>query len=375
MESFEDRRPSSPSVERAVPDEYHTLLNELNRHVHQEHPKDIIQFCIDFFKEKLEKRKRGSISGPAFDTREASPITTTTSDELGGGETLNVPFSRGRRTSVSAESIQPSQTPLKKIVIPKDAEQRKQIRAAIQNNFLFKNMDDDQYNDIVNAMAERKVDEGQIVIKQGGVGDYFYIVQSGTFDCLINDHKVTSYGPGGSFGELALMYNAPRAATIIATSDGVLWALDRVTFRSLVVENTAKKRMMYEHFLEEVPLFKSLNKIERHKIADALESIQYEDKDVVLNQGDYGDNFYLIEDGEATFYKKGKDGKERMVNKAIKGDYFGELALINDRPRAATVVANGRLRCATLGKNAFTRLLGPIMDILKRNSPEDHPEQ
>ena len=54
------------------------------------------------------------------------------------------------------------------------------------------------------------------------------------------------------------------------------------------------------------------------------------------------------------------------------GDYFGELALLHDNPRAATVVAHGRLKCVTLGKNAFTRLLGPVMDILKRNSENYH---
>jgi cAMP-dependent protein kinase regulator len=49
-----------------------------------------------------------------------------------------------------------------------------------------------------------------------------------------------------------------------------------------------------------------------------------------------------------------------------------ELALLNDKPRAASVVANGRLKCATLGKKAFIRLLGPVMDILKRNSENYH---
>lgn len=49
-----------------------------------------------------------------------------------------------------------------------------------------------------------------------------------------------------------------------------------------------------------------------------------------------------------------------------------ELALLNDSPRAATVVAHGRLKCATLGKKAFTRLLGPVLDILKRNSENYH---
>lgn len=49
-----------------------------------------------------------------------------------------------------------------------------------------------------------------------------------------------------------------------------------------------------------------------------------------------------------------------------------ELALLNDASRIATVRANGRLKCATLGKKAFTRLLGPVLDILKRNSENYH---
>lgn len=52
--------------------------------------------------------------------------------------------------------------------------------------------------------------------------------------------------------------------------------------------------------------------------------------------------------------------------------YNLELALLNDKPRAATVVAKGDLKCVTLGKAAFTRLLGPVMDILKRNTSNYH---
>ena len=306
------------------------------------------------------------------------------------------PSSRGRRTSVSAESMQPSQhtQEFKKIVIPKSDEQRESIRAAIGNNFLFKNLDEEQYEDVVNAMAEKRISAQTLIIEQGAVGDYFYIVESGELDCFINGNKVTSYGPGGSFGELALMYNAPRAASIQAVTDCVLYALDRVTFRSILMENTARKRRMYERFLEEVPIFKSLEIYERHKIADALESIQYSDEDVVMREGDAGENFYLIESGEAVFYKSLPDGTQKQVMVGKKGDYFGgkwsfwerkeekathflflfiiELSLLNDEPRAATVIANGKLRCATLSKKAFIRLLGPVMDILKRNSENYH---
>ncbi|KAI9490391.1 cyclic nucleotide-binding-like protein [Zychaea mexicana] len=290
---------------------------------------------------------------------------------------LSVPTMRSRRVSVSAESIQPSSVSKQEYIVhPKTEDQRQRINAAIANNFLFKSLDDEQAGHVIDAMAEKRVSQDTVLIEQGAEGDFYYIVESGTFDCFIKhdstSNKVTSYGPGGSFGELALMYNAPRAATIVATSDGVLWALDRITFRSILMDSTARKRRMYEQFLSEVPILRSLKTYERHKIADALEPIQFDDQQVVMREGDVGQNFYLIEDGEAIFYKTAEDGTQSEVNRSSKGDYFGELALLHDNPRAATVVAHGRLKCVTLGKKAFTRLLGPVMDILKRNSENYH---
>ncbi|KAI7906078.1 cyclic nucleotide-binding-like protein [Cokeromyces recurvatus] len=367
-------------------EEYNKLIRELNKQVMEHQPEDLLQFCTTFFLKKLEEERAESRQyeqhplalnnqpqslGPDFnpsshvDEDMHDEERDTISDEM-PSLAIPPPSSRGRRTSVSAESMQPSHKPddFIKIVIPKTDEQRARIRTAIGNNFLFKNLDEEQYLDVVNAMAEKQFKEGAHVIEQGAVGDYFYIVESGSLDCFIHDKKVTSYGPGGSFGELALMYNAPRAASIIAVSDCVLYALDRVTFRSILMENTARKRRMYERFLEEVPIFKSLEVYERHKIADALESVQFQDKEVVIKEGDAGDNFYLIESGEAIFYKLLPDGTQQEV--------MIELALLNDEPRAATVIAKGKLKCATLGKKAFTRLLGPVMDILKRNSENYH---
>lgn len=300
----------------------------------------------------------------------------TVSDDM--PSLLPVPTSRGRRVSVSAESIQPSLHLSKEDYVkhPKTDQQRESINAALANNFLFKCLDDDQRTHVIDAMEEKRVKKGDVVIQQGDEGDYYYVVESGTFDCFLEQSdgpaiKATSYGPNGSFGELALMYNAPRAATIVATSDAVLWALDRITFRSILMDSTAKKRRMYEQFLAEVPILKSLELHERHKVADALEPVQFDDQGIVMSEGDVGENFYLIEDGEAVVYRD-VDGKRHEVNRLKKGDYFGELALLHDKPRAATVVANGKLKCVTLGKKAFTRLLGPVMDILKRNSENYH---
>lgn len=69
---------------------------------------------------------------------------------------------------------------------------------------------------------------------------------------------VASYNNAGSFGELALMYNMPRAATVTADNDGALWAMDRQTFRRIVLKSAYKKRKMYENLINSVPMLKTL---------------------------------------------------------------------------------------------------------------------
>ncbi|KAI7889872.1 camp-dependent protein kinase regulatory subunit [Mucor mucedo] len=402
-------------------DEYTQLLTDLHNEYCMEQPADVLQFCSNFFIRKLEEqrmayRNSNSNNNQMFDTntndlhplceQQAQQLDHVEHQAINWGDTHmshqdeqdeededededdeehdnfsteplpSLPptnYNRGRRTSVSAESMAPSANQdFVKLVIPKSQTQAERIKVSIGNNFLFRNLDEEQYLDVVNAMSEKRVPNETTVIEQGGVGDFFYVVESGTLDCFIGETKVTNYEAGGSFGELALMYNAPRAATIITTSDSVLWALDRITFRTILMENTSRKRRMYEIFLSEVNLLKSLESYEQHKIADALESVYFEDGQEVVKQGDVGDQFYIIESGEAIVLKTNADGIQNKVNQLERGSYFGELALLNDSPRAATVVAHGRLKCATLGKKAFTRLLGPVLDILKRNSENYH---
>eukprot|EP00158_Paraphelidium_tribonemae_P001190 Partr_v1_DN24090_c0_g1_i1_m34665 putative protein kinase, cAMP-dependent, regulatory, type len=305
------------------------------------------------------------------------------------------PPSRGRRTSVSAESMDPTDTSLSttpappKTVIPKSKEQTSRITAAVKNSFLFRQLDDDQYKDVVDAIGEKLFKKNDLVIQQGAIGDFFYIVDAGRLSCYVKmqhsssgpgagldpaavttewGKKVTEYTAGGSFGELALMYNSPRAATVQADTDCVLWALDRVTFRRILMDSTFRKRKMYEAFLEEVPLLSSLEGYERSKIADALESCVFESGEVVIRQGEQGDTFYIIESGDAVIKQIDDNGVEQTLPPIGKGDYFGELSLIFNKPRAATIIANGKLKCASLNKKAFDRLLGPALDIIKRNT-------
>lgn len=280
---------------------------------------------------------------------------------------------RRRRQAVAAETYDPSKEEkgYERVVNPKSDEQKARLCQAMKNILLFKSCEPEQMLEILDAMLERKVDSEEKVIQQGDDGDNFYVVENGTYDVFVNvgentTKKVHTFLDSGSFGELALMYNCPRNATIIAQSPGILWALDQAVFRRIVVGAAARKRRSYEALLEGVPMLSELREYERANLADALESMTFQDDECIIKQADQADCMYFVEDGFIRIVvEKGDEQTEVSVLK--KGDYFGEMALVMNQPRSASVFAKGKARCARLEVGAFERLLGPCMEIMKRN--------
>jgi cAMP-dependent protein kinase regulator len=301
-----------------------------------------------------------------------SPLTTSnpfagfdsnTPTSLNPGDYLHPPTSAifARRISVSAESIVvdgSTDEPLP--VYAKTADQLRRIKASIANNFIFRDLDEEQETGVLNAMRELQVDKNEVVIRQGDVGEYFYVVESGLLHCYIRPEplpptwlteshspnalnpeemflqpgyhpefgrKVAECKPGNSFGELALMYGHPRAATVLSIDASTLWSLDRITFRTIILKAAHRRRTMYEQFLSTVTLLSSLDAPERSKIADALVSKVYLDGEAVVRQGEMGDTFFFVEEGEATVTKTQQDDngdvREIKVGHLKKGDYFG----------------------------------------------------
>ena len=153
-----------------------------------------------------------------------------------------------------------------------------------------------------------------------------------------------NYSPGDAFGELALLYNAPRAATVKSKTESVLWSLDRETFNHIVKDSASAKRNKYVAFLKEVDLFKNMEEYEIGQVADAVRTATFQPGEKVITEGDLGDIFYLIEEGEAEATKTLEPGKPpKLVKQYVKGDYFGERALIKGEPRAANIIAKVNL--------------------------------
>ena len=164
-----------------------------------------------------------------------------------------------RRHSVSAERYDPEADDDDddvRVIHPKSDEKRRRLIDAVQDILIFRCLEAEQMGDVIDAMFERRVAPGEHVITQGDDGDNFYVIETGTYDVLVTSpgastpSKIHQFAEHGSFGELALMYNMPRSATVVALNGGTLWAMDRASFRRIILKSAFKKRKMYELLLQ-----------------------------------------------------------------------------------------------------------------------------
>jgi cAMP-dependent protein kinase regulator len=123
-------------------------------------------------------------------------------------------------------------------------------------------------------------------------------------------------------------------------------------------------------FLERVPLFVNLDKYEKLKLIDGLESKEYQKGDYIITEGEEGDNFYIIEEGSVHCLKSQEDPSqgEILVRTLSRGDHFGELALINNVKRSLSIkVFSDTCKVLALGREVFNRILGNIRKYLNKD--------
>jgi hypothetical protein len=127
--------------------------------------------------------------------------------------------------------------------------------------------------------------------------------------CACRVAAVKSYGPGDSFGDLALLYNTPRAASIKCTQSGTLWALDRATFRVILMSQKQSSDHTMLEFLRSIPLFSSLTTEQCVRVASVVNVLKFSGGEHVVRQGDHADSIYLIKEGSVVCSRRGEEDK------------------------------------------------------------------
>jgi len=254
---------------------------------------------------------------------------------------------------------------------PKTDEQKSRLQNTLSKSFMFASLEDKDMQTILLAMKECVFAASTKVITEGEDGDYLFVIEKGTLECFktINGEEkvVKTVNTGDVFGELALLYNCPRAATVVAKDECICWQLDRESFNHIVKDAAVQRRNKYDDFLKSVNLISSLEAYERSQIADALKAETFKKGDKIVVQDDPGDKFYILEEGALYAMKQQNGEEEKRVMDYKVGDYFGELALLKNQPRAASIIVESdTAKVLSMTRLSFNKMLGPLAHILSR---------
>ncbi|KAM3141578.1 hypothetical protein pb186bvf_006183 [Paramecium bursaria] len=236
------------------------------------------------------------------------------------------------------------QQPLQQVQISENFEvlQKKQqktditfIVMCLKLHFVFSTLSDVQLNHLAQQMFYCKLAKGSTIIKQGDSASSFFLLEKGKIQIQIDGVPRKELITGNGFGELALLYNAPRSATCVALEEAFLWGIDRHTFRKTVENIMRTDQEKNKKTLEKNKFFSQLTKDQRDSVSGVLISQKFAKDQVICNEGDQANSFYIITEGKVGVY-----AKDKLIRVLTQDESFGEQGLMNgNSKRGATVKA------------------------------------
>ncbi len=251
------------------------------------------------------------------------------SESNNGNDNSNSRSKRPRRSviirNISCDIVEKNTSPLDvditDMIVKKTPDDIKIIESAIGAHFLFQNINSSQKQSVIDVMQPMRVKKGQYIITQGEMetenddnnsnsngninsGDHFYIVKTGKFEVRQDDKVIhTYYGDSSKnhhpgFGELSLLYNKPRAASVVAIEDNSeLFCLNRKIFKRVIIKNgTSNNLQSLIKCLRLIQHFRCLDLTQLQKLSLTLsENVEkYQLNDMIATQDDVDDKLYII---------------------------------------------------------------------------------
>ena len=250
-------------------------------------------------------------------------------------------------------------------VYPKSEEEFAFINKALGDSFVFSHLGSKERRTLIDAFEAVEVPEGEIIIKQGDIGDYFYIIQKGKVQYVVDGQAVGDASAGESFGEIALLHDCPRAATCIALTSCRLFRVGQKTFRRILMSYANKQDDETKALLTKVEFFKDLDDRSLARVASTLTVVTYKKGDVIARKGDEGKRFYIVQKGkiEATDIEMGGTKYDDLVFGP--GASFGEGTILKDIPVAANVTALEDSTVLVMDKENFIKMVGDFKHLFQ----------
>ena len=247
---------------------------------------------------------------------------------------------------------------------PKTEEDTKIIIDALNNHFIFTSLSEEYKEVVAENMQLYIFSTGSIVFEQDQPSKSYYVVRSGSLEVITKGRKINKITTGEGFGELALLRDSPRSATIRCLERTSLWGIDRDLFSKVIDEMNTKIYEQNREFLEKVTLLQPLNPAQKDSLAASLVPHRYTVGQKIIAEGELGQQLFIIKEGTVSVQKGLIE-----ITRLHKGDYFGEGALLNNSPRSASCIALDTVKCVSLSRETLQKTLNnQLQDIIEKNT-------
>ena len=233
-------------------------------------------------------------------------------------------------------------------------EDEKLINDCIEKHFFMKCLNQQARDKVIEEMSLVQVNSNNFIFKQGTIGNYFYILKSGSAELIINNNIIKRLKVGESFGELALLHDAPRSGSIKTISDCLLWTLERKNFRK-IIEHINK--ISYEEnlqFIDSVSVLSYMEQYQKTILSSNLVLEEFNQGRLIVKKGELSTCLYIIKEGEVECI----DDNGIVIRTLKQGENFGERSILVDKKRTLDVIAKTFCICYSVSVSYLKSMLG-----------------
>ncbi len=235
----------------------------------------------------------------------------------------------------------------------KSKEDIKTIKNALSKHFFIQSLSEKNKEDIINEIHLAKIGSNKLVCLQGREGKFFYILKNGIVELIIDDKSIKKLTNGESFGEFALLHNAPRSGTIRTIIQSEFWILDRNSFRHIVDTSMKENYNENKSFINSVSIFRIMDFYQQSLLCNSLYKEIFLENEIITREGDDANCIYIIKEGEVNCVKNGT-----VIRTLKEGENFGERSIFVNAKRSLDVIAKSNCICYSISFETLQNILG-----------------
>ena len=234
------------------------------------------------------------------------------------------------------------------------------LREILAKHFIFAALSQEQLEEVLSKMIFVRVPAEQFLFKQHSIAKFFFVIEKGEVDILIEGVRVKEMGPKSLIGDLALLYNTPRTASVQAISECRLWALDGAEFKSKLVALKRAQYLQSSEFVNRIEVFAKLTPEQRERLASEMLLESYASGTAIVSQGDDATAMFVVRSGKVEIIRD-----DKFVTFLEADSYFGENAFAEQiAKRSATVRAVGPVQCFSISRGVLKDLFGHDVNVV-----------